>query len=204
MVVAAGSRESAPLEQIHCAPEASPPAGCPDRPSLHLREPNSSMKNRKRESCTSGAVRDEDGNILIYSACFDAASWLTTRRPFARPALRGPQNEPECALRRIRCSPDTSPGPSRGRWRDPGRIGQRDPTKTSLGLIGETHPRCFCFQATLFITAAGPTFASQRHFSAPRTNVPMAFLEDRRKCQTATVIPAEPGGFSMFSMGLSH
>jgi hypothetical protein len=26
------------------------------------------MKNRKRESCTSGTVRDEDGNILIYSA----------------------------------------------------------------------------------------------------------------------------------------
>jgi len=26
------------------------------------------MKNRTRESCTSGTVRDEDGNILIYSA----------------------------------------------------------------------------------------------------------------------------------------
>jgi hypothetical protein len=26
------------------------------------------MKNRKREICTSGSVRDEDGNILIYSA----------------------------------------------------------------------------------------------------------------------------------------
>jgi len=25
------------------------------------------MKNRKREICTSGTVRDEDGNILIYS-----------------------------------------------------------------------------------------------------------------------------------------
>ena len=31
-------------------------------------EQSSSMKNRKRESCTSGTVRDEDGNILIYSA----------------------------------------------------------------------------------------------------------------------------------------
>src|SRR6202035_3032269 len=68
MVVATGSRESAPLEPIHCAPKASPSAGSPDRPSLHLRERNSSMKNRKRESCTSGTVRDEDGNILIYSA----------------------------------------------------------------------------------------------------------------------------------------
>ena len=26
------------------------------------------MKNRKREICTSGTVRDEDGNVLIYSA----------------------------------------------------------------------------------------------------------------------------------------
>jgi hypothetical protein len=31
------------------------------------------MKNRKRESCTSGTVRDEDGNILIYSARDDEA-----------------------------------------------------------------------------------------------------------------------------------
>src|SRR6202049_638270 len=68
MVVAAGSRESAPLEPIRCAPKASPPASSPARPSLHLRERNSSMKNRKRESCTSGTVRDEDGNILIYSS----------------------------------------------------------------------------------------------------------------------------------------
>jgi hypothetical protein len=36
------------------------------------------MKNRKRESCTSGTVRDEDGNILIYSARHDRpihAAW---------------------------------------------------------------------------------------------------------------------------------
>src|ERR1700738_2711894 len=71
MVVAAGSREPAPLEPIHSAPKASPSASSPDRPSLHLRERNSSMKNRKRESCTSGTVRDEDGNILIYSARHD-------------------------------------------------------------------------------------------------------------------------------------
>jgi hypothetical protein len=78
MVVAAGSRESAPLEPIHRAPKASPPAGSPDRPPLHLRERNSSMKNRKRESCISGTVRDEDGNILIYSADFvnlDSLPW---------------------------------------------------------------------------------------------------------------------------------
>ena len=28
------------------------------------------MKNRTRENCTSGSVRDEDGNILIYSATY--------------------------------------------------------------------------------------------------------------------------------------
>jgi AraC family transcriptional regulator len=59
---------SAPLEPVHCTPKAASSAGSPDRPSLHLREQNSSMKNRKWETCTSGTVRDEDGNILIYSA----------------------------------------------------------------------------------------------------------------------------------------
>jgi hypothetical protein len=35
------------------------------------------MKNRKRETCTSGTVRDEDGNILIYSA-----RWSGSQCPF--------------------------------------------------------------------------------------------------------------------------
>ena len=35
----------------------------------NIRERNSSMKNRKREYCTSGSVRGEGGNILTYSAC---------------------------------------------------------------------------------------------------------------------------------------
>jgi hypothetical protein len=39
-----------------------------DDVSDNIRERSSSMKNRKRESCTSGSVRDEGGNILIYSA----------------------------------------------------------------------------------------------------------------------------------------
>jgi hypothetical protein len=68
VVVAAGSRESAPLEPVHYTAKAASSAGSPNRPSVHLREQNSSMKNRKREICTSGTVRDEDGNILIYSA----------------------------------------------------------------------------------------------------------------------------------------
>ena len=57
----AGSRAPAPLEPVHCTPEASPSAGSPDRPSLHNRERCSPMKNRTREFYTSGSVRDEDG-----------------------------------------------------------------------------------------------------------------------------------------------
>src|SRR5271169_1827267 len=39
-----------------------------DGVSDDILERNSSMKNRKRESCTSGSVRGEGGNILTYSA----------------------------------------------------------------------------------------------------------------------------------------
>ena len=56
------------MEPVHCTPKASPSAGSPYRPSLHNRERSSPVKNRKREICTSGSARDEDGNILIYSA----------------------------------------------------------------------------------------------------------------------------------------
>jgi hypothetical protein len=85
VVVAARSRESAPLDPVHRPLKASSTAGSTDRPSLHLREQSSSMKNRKRETCTSGSVRDEDGNILIYSArpavrfwSQATASWILT------------------------------------------------------------------------------------------------------------------------------
>jgi hypothetical protein len=37
------------------------------------------MKNRKREICTSGTVRDEDGNILIYSAAASRRKALRSR-----------------------------------------------------------------------------------------------------------------------------
>ena len=55
------------LEPLRCAPKTSPFARSPDRPSLHRRERSSRVKNRKREIYTSWTVRDEDGNILIYS-----------------------------------------------------------------------------------------------------------------------------------------
>src|SRR6516162_6308667 len=61
MAVAAGSREPAPLAPVHCIPQALPSASAPNCPSLHHHERGSPMKNRKREICTSGSVRDEDG-----------------------------------------------------------------------------------------------------------------------------------------------
>src|SRR3981081_4822075 len=61
MAVSAGPREPAPLAPVHCIPNAISTAGSPDRSSLHHRERGSPMKNRKREICTSGSVRDEDG-----------------------------------------------------------------------------------------------------------------------------------------------
>src|SRR5947208_11381817 len=39
-----------------------------DPPWLRRRERISLMKNRMREICTSGSVRDGDGNVPIYSA----------------------------------------------------------------------------------------------------------------------------------------
>src|SRR5262249_19702975 len=61
MAISAGSRESAPLAPVHCAPKASPFASSPNCPSFHHCQRGSPMKNRKREICTSGSVRDEDG-----------------------------------------------------------------------------------------------------------------------------------------------
>jgi hypothetical protein len=39
------------------------------------------MKNRTREICTSGTVRDEGGNILIYSANWDRGNVGIIRSP---------------------------------------------------------------------------------------------------------------------------
>src|SRR2546421_10443505 len=61
MAVAAGSREPVLLAPVHCAPKALPSAGASNCPSIHHHERGSPMKNRKREICTSGSVRDEDG-----------------------------------------------------------------------------------------------------------------------------------------------
>jgi hypothetical protein len=54
------------------------------------------MKNRKRESCTSGTVRDEDGNILIYSA-----RPLVHVAPMSLAGIRNPQHERTLTERQI-------------------------------------------------------------------------------------------------------
>src|SRR5215467_1062758 len=49
-------------------PGTAPTAFSQDPPSLRRRERGSLVKNRMREICTSGSVRDGDGNAPIYSA----------------------------------------------------------------------------------------------------------------------------------------
>src|SRR5262252_7167487 len=61
MVVAAGSRQPAPLAPVLRPTDALPSASRPDRPSIRYLERDSPMRNRKREICTSGSARDEDG-----------------------------------------------------------------------------------------------------------------------------------------------
>src|SRR5947209_17586129 len=61
MAGTAGSRQPVLLAPVHCAPKALSSPSTSNCPSLHHRERGSPMKNRKREICTSGSVRDEDG-----------------------------------------------------------------------------------------------------------------------------------------------
>src|SRR5258706_1133662 len=61
MAVTAGSRKPVLLAPVHCAPKALSSPSTSNCPSLHQCERASPMKNRKREICTSGSVRDEDG-----------------------------------------------------------------------------------------------------------------------------------------------
>src|SRR5260370_42631188 len=49
-------------------PGTAPTAFSQDPPWLRHRERNSLVKNRMREICTSGSVRDGDGDAPIYSA----------------------------------------------------------------------------------------------------------------------------------------
>ena len=71
------------------------------------------MKNRKREICTSGSVRDEDGNILIYSAVVDAVESGASRREAAEWFEVSPSSAIKWMQRR-RATGSIAPKPSGG------------------------------------------------------------------------------------------
>src|SRR5260370_29499297 len=56
------------MDPLQRTPGTAPTAFSQDPPWLRRRERNSLVKNRMREICTSGSVRDGDGNVPIYSA----------------------------------------------------------------------------------------------------------------------------------------
>ena len=62
------STGSVPVGAPARAAEAYSSSFGPHRPPLHRHERNSSVRNRMRETCTSGSVRGEGGNLLTYSA----------------------------------------------------------------------------------------------------------------------------------------
>src|SRR5260370_10038843 len=56
------------MDPLQRTPGTAPTAFSQDPPWLRRRERISLVKNRMREICTSGSVRDGDGNVPIYSA----------------------------------------------------------------------------------------------------------------------------------------
>jgi DDE_Tnp_1-associated len=61
-----GSQGSVPQEPLLCTPTAPP---LPAARIVHRYTlASKALKSRKREICASGTVRDEDGNVLIFSA----------------------------------------------------------------------------------------------------------------------------------------
>src|SRR5260370_35118824 len=56
------------MGQLQRTPGTAPAALSQDPPWLRRRERSSLVKSRMREICTSGSVRDGDGNVPIYSA----------------------------------------------------------------------------------------------------------------------------------------
>src|SRR5262249_20460578 len=129
MAVAAGSREPAPLAPVHCTPQALPSASASNCPSVHHHERGSPMKNRKREICTSGSVRDEDGqpphllgrrtflHLAAGAAALPAVSRFAWAQTYPTPPVRlvdppAPRGPPDILARLI------------GPWLS-GRLGQQ-------------------------------------------------------------------------------
>src|SRR5271165_4797487 len=68
VAVSARSPKRRPMGAPQRNPETPSTASSPDCPRIHRRERISLVKNRMRQFRKSGSVRDEDGNVLIYSA----------------------------------------------------------------------------------------------------------------------------------------
>src|SRR5208283_4331099 len=68
VAVSARSPKRRPLGAPQRTPETPSTASSPDCPRIHRRERISLVKNRMRQFRKSGSVRDEGGNVLIYSA----------------------------------------------------------------------------------------------------------------------------------------
>src|SRR5271166_5186893 len=68
VAVSARSPKRRPLGAPHRNPETPSTASSQDCPRICRRERISLVKNRMQEICTSGSVRDADGNVPIYSA----------------------------------------------------------------------------------------------------------------------------------------
>src|SRR6266566_3142225 len=149
LVVAAGSRQPAPLAPVRRPPDALPSAGRPNRPSIHYLERGSPMGNRKREICTSGSARDEDGqppHLLGPRHFLHLAAGAAASRPYRpRPHLGrarcprshrlsdaqadGPspitgcdpesRHRPAVALRSLAPSPAVAPAPAASRIATP-------------------------------------------------------------------------------------
>ena len=68
VVGTSNTRKVVPMGQLQRVPHPSPAASGQDHSPLHLMERISRMRNRMRESCSSGSVGGEGGNRLAYPA----------------------------------------------------------------------------------------------------------------------------------------
>src|SRR5208283_5352859 len=79
----------------------APTASSPDPPRIRRSERNSPVKNRMRETCTSGSVRGGDGDIPTYSA-LDApqrGDEALERGLVCEPGLRVEERQPAGVVR---------------------------------------------------------------------------------------------------------
>src|SRR6201984_1283012 len=68
MAGTADAREAVPVGSLQSVARPPAIATSSDHSPLHRMERSSRMRNRMRESCTSGSVGGEGGNLLVYPA----------------------------------------------------------------------------------------------------------------------------------------